>query len=138
MIRIGDHTIRAGSKIELQDEVSKAIDKAFTNPKISIIRVGDQVSVVVEHMGITATYAADACINGIAEHREISWSHADLRTATTGAALHMFKADPASYDKLFKDVVPEGRADEWRWYAKAVQELDTKHHIAKAYTPKEI
>ena len=125
-IRISGHAIRAASKPELQEKVSAAIGQAFTAPKIGIAKVGNQVFVVVEHLGTTNTYAADVSENGIAEHREISSSCEDIHTATTSAALHAFKVDPTSYEKLFTEEVPAGmpesRVNDWLWYARGIKE----------------
>lgn len=128
ILRVGDHTIWATTKPELQEKVSAAIGQAFTAPKIGIVKVGNQVMVVVEHMNNVTTYAADVKENGIAAHREISFSGEDLETAVTGAALHAFKVDPVSYEDLFTDKVPAGmpesRVNDWQWYAKGIREID--------------
>jgi hypothetical protein len=127
-IRIGNHAIRANSKVELQAKVSEAVDKAFTNPKIGIAKVGNQVMVVVEHLGMITTYAADIKDNGICQTREtgVAPVQGDVNheTALTGAALHLFKCDPVSYENLFDGKVPAGmpesRVSDWQWYAKGI------------------
>lgn len=130
ILRIGDHAIRANSKLELQAKVSAAIGQAFTTPRVGLAKVGNQVMVVVEHLGNIETYAADISGNGVAELRNTSSASVRdelaLETATTGAALHLFKCDPTSYESLFDGKVPAGmpesRVSDWLWYAKAIKE----------------
>jgi hypothetical protein len=129
-LRIGDHAIRANTKVELQAKVSVAVYQAFTTPKVGLAKVGNQVMVVVEHLGNIETYAADISANGVAELRNTSSAPVqgdmNIETATTGAALHLFKCDPVSYGKLFYGLVPDGmpksRVSDWQWYAKAIME----------------
>lgn len=130
-VRISGHAIRAASKPELQEQVSAAIGQAFTAPKIGIAKVGNQVMVVVEHLGSITTYAADIKDNGVCKTRETSSATVqgtmNHETATTGAALHLFKCDPVSYEKLFVDEIPLGmpecRVSEWQWYARGIKEM---------------
>lgn len=97
-------------------------------PKIGIAKVGNQVMVVVEHLGSIISYAADISENGICETRETSASTVqgamNHATALTSAALHLFKCDPVSYEDLFTDTVPAGmpesRVSDWQWYAKGI------------------
>jgi hypothetical protein len=132
ILRIGDHAIRANSKVELQAKVSAAIGQAFTTPRVGLAKVGNQVMVVVEHLGMITTYAADIKDNGIAQTREtgVAPVQGDVShwTALTGAALHLFKCDPVSYENLFDGKVPAGmpesRVSDWKWYAEAIKEID--------------
>jgi hypothetical protein len=132
-VRIGDHTITAGSKAHLQIKVNEAINKAFTEPKIGIAKVGNQVMVVVEHLGVITTYAADISVNGVCETRQTDMHAGDPDFAETvdRAALHLFKCDPESWEGLMDGTFPNGmplsQIHDWKWYTRNVKEETGKN-----------
>jgi len=57
-VSIENEDIYGEGKDELTEKVTEAIDEAFKNPEIGVVRVGDEIRIVVTHLGRTCVYDA--------------------------------------------------------------------------------